>query len=42
MRLVVFCGEPPTVEWSEELSEKQAAKVRSYIADLKRKSEEDA
>jgi len=42
MKLIVFCGEPPTVQWSEEINEKQAVKVRSYVADLKRKSEEDA
>jgi len=42
MKLVVFCGEPPAVQWSEKLSEKQAVKVRSYVADLKRKWEEDA
>jgi hypothetical protein len=42
MKLVVLCGEPPVVQWSEELSKKEAAKVRSYIADLKRKWGEDA
>ena len=42
MKLIVFCGEPPVVQWCEELSERQAAKVRSYIADLKRKWGEDA
>jgi len=40
MKLIVFCGEPPTVQWSEELFKKQAVKVRSYVADLKRKCNE--